>query len=160
MQLFFAAPERKKMQKTNIIILVLILVFVVWGNFRATVPAIAAESVGLDPKEFFSTHLSMQANQFALLQIYLSVLTIVLTVLGIVLAVAAIWGYKEIKDIAIKIAEKKIQEIVPSIVKSEIRQLGEEERDRTIFGTNMEKSDNITDKVFHNGIEMIDKEGG
>jgi hypothetical protein len=127
------------MRKLNVWLLILILCFLALIYFRMYVTPIAASSIGDTDKDLFGSYLTMQANQFALLQVYLSAFGIILTGLGIVLAAAAIWGYKELKKIALKIAVNKIQEIVPALVKIEIGKLVPEEQARASFEVAMEK---------------------
>lgn len=147
------------MNKLIICLLGSILFFLVLIFCRMTVPLIAPSVAEPSDQSFLSFHLAMQANQFAMLQVYLSAFGIFLTGLGIVLAAAAIWGYKELREIALKIAENKINAIVPDLVKKEIKKLTPKEQDRVNLEVAMEKSqNNNSSEIFKNFVTSMNKD--
>src|ERR1700722_18672745 len=99
------------MKKVLGFFLAAILIILTLIYCRITVPTLDPAIASSSDSHFASSYLAMQANQFALLQVYLSAFGIVLSALGIMLAAAAIWGYNELRAMVIKIAVNKINDI-------------------------------------------------
>lgn len=148
------------MNKICACLLVIILALLIFQALCMFVPPIAViheQGASLSPNETFSAYIAMQANQFALLQIYLSTFGIAVAAVGILLAVAAIWGYKELKEIALAQAKNVIDKLVPDLVKYQVKNMKIEDQERTIAGSNigMQHAKNVNE-FFSDRVKVIE----
>ena len=120
--------------------------------FRIGVPFVNETASVLSQTDSIGVFLAAQANQFALLQVLLSAV-------GIGIAIAAVWGYNQIKSGAEKMALEKVNEVVPKLVKEALEKLGPEEMAHINFNLSMGRppKGNLKD-VLSESIELLGKD--
>ncbi len=137
-------------------LLVVILLFTVLNCLRLFVPPVETVTSAVASGENYTHLLTMQANQFALLQVYIAAFGIVLTALGIVLAVAAVYGYTELRASALKTAEEKISKDLPTLVKEQFTLLAPEAQAQLIAKVIMDRSPDVsTENAFLEGVKVM-----
>lgn len=99
--------------------------------YRSLLPSVNSTESILDHKESIGFFISMQANQFSLLQT-------VLTLFAIGIAIAGVWSYLEIKRVVEEKAIHSINEILPKLSKEMFSKFGKEDLQRMIVDANME----------------------
>lgn len=128
------------------LIVMMYLIFRI-GNFHVN-----PHESALTESSSIALFLSAQANQFALLQVLLSVL-------AIGLAVAAFWGYIEIMSRSEQKAEETVNEVVPRLFKEMLEKFGKEELQRMLLEINMTNpiQENLGN-VLSEGLESLIKD--
>lgn len=128
------------------------LIIIGFFIFRVGIPFVNIPDSILLHTDSVAVFLSTQANQFAVLQVYISIF-------GIALAIAAFWGYNEIKSGAEKRAEKAVQEAIPSLVKEVLAKIPQEELQKLLFesGMRIQTEQNIKE-VLEDGKERMLKD--
>lgn len=125
---------------------------------RSIAPQVILSSIEAKDPVLFSAYLTMQANQFALLQVYLSALGILLTVLGFVLAMAAIWGYKDLTSTLQESARKMISETVPGLIKKEMSNASLEQLAKLAMEQKMSKTSSSQGAALNDIISLVEKD--
>lgn len=127
----------KKVLNVVLLIGILVVIALLWRNFlMPDIPKVLGNA-NTDHLGVSSVLLAAQASQFALLQIHLALLTIIL-------AVAALWGYSNIKDDLEKKMQKRLDEIVPEMAMRTLEKMGPEELARRLVemrARNIQKED-------------------
>lgn len=129
---------------------VVVLLFLI---FRLGIPFVNETKAILTESDSIAFFLSAQANQFAMLQVLLAVF-------GIGLAVAAFWGYIEIKTRAEEKAEKTVKEEVPKLFIEMLNKHSKEELEKMIIETKMTKpvQQKYGDELFQEGNNRMFKD--
>lgn len=139
------------MKKANFVLGVVNLLAMTYIIFRFGIPYYNSTQSLANETDSIGVFLSAQANQFALLQTYLSTF-------GIGLALAAFWGYIEITTRAEQKAEATVQGAVPKLFNELLDKFGREELNRLLDERMKKSSQKNTDDVLQEGIERMFKD--
>ena len=140
------------MKKANFVLAIVNLLIMAYLIFRFGMPSVNSTKSFLDETHSIGIFLAAQANQFAILQIMLSIL-------GLGLAVAAFWGYIEIMSRAELRAENTVKETVPKLFSEMLDKFGKQELERMLLETKMTKPlQRNTDETFYEGIKKLQKD--
>ncbi len=142
-----------------LIIQIIILFICSFKYLELFVPSIATtvSDNSAVSSDIYTNLLTMQSNQFSLLQVYMAAFGIVITILALILAVAALYGYTQLKDSVLKVAEDKINKELPDLVMKQFSALAPEEQAKLLIKTTMDKTpDNNFEKVFQQNIRPME----
>ncbi len=140
------------MRKIHYVLTFLNLIGVAYLIFRLRSPLVNSNESILSNTDSIGVYLAMQANQFACLQVLLSVV-------GIAIAFAAIWGYITIKEGAEQTAEKAVKDALPNLFQEMIDKYGPEQISKMVFQENMKKSQHKDmNEEFNESIEAMKKD--
>jgi len=127
----------------------LLLVFII---YRFGIPILNSTESLMSNTDSIGVWFSAQANQFALIQLLLSIF-------GIGVAFVTIWGYMTIKESAANAAEKAVKEGVPKFFKEMFDKIGREELQRMLVEIKLESTQQKNSShVFEEGIERLSKD--
>lgn len=126
----------------------LILLFLI---FRLGLPFVNELSSVLSSTDSIGVFLSVQANQFALMQVMLSIL-------GIGIAIITFWGYFEIKRMAENKAEEAIKSMLPIAFNELLKRMDQEEIAQFVFHAKSVINQKSTDKLFQEGIRKMEQD--
>ncbi len=140
------------MKKTNFFLAIVNLLTMAFLIFRFGLPFVNSKESIFSETESIGIFLSAQANQFAILQVIVSVF-------GIGLAVVAFWGYIEIMSRAEQKAEKTVQQEVPRLFNEMLDKFGKEELQRMLLDAKMTKPlQKNAEEIFQEGSGRMHKD--
>lgn len=142
------------MKKVYVFLTILNIVIISAFWYRFTIPIVDSTSNFFSQSDHISSFLAAQANHYSLLQIFL-------ILFSIIIAIAAMWGFTEIKKIVEKKTEEKINNEIPVFIDSYIDKHGQEIVNRLFLKVKVDKEklqeyEEIRSEKLHMILENLD----